>query len=153
MTIGNVESVEQQKLDELLSSYLFDSFPEACVIFDQHFYIIRMNSKAEKIFLFPKEYMMSKPFWEVAPQYINTNLFHAMYKIKHDREEITLQVCRSITNRSFEGTLRMIGNSEYKRYLNVVDEAATINEEKLKQAELFDGLYILQTILSYQLQK
>ncbi len=39
----------------------------------------------------------------------------------------------------------LIGNSEYKRYLNVVDQAATINEEKLKQAELFDGLYIIQT--------
>lgn len=44
------------------------------------------------------------------------------------------------------GSLKdLVGNSEYKRYLNVVEEAATINEEKLKQAELFDGLYILQT--------
>lgn len=39
----------------------------------------------------------------------------------------------------------LIGNSEYKRYLTVDKEAATINEDKLKQAELFDGLYIIQT--------
>lgn len=39
----------------------------------------------------------------------------------------------------------LIGNSEYKRYIKVVDQAATINEEKLKQAELFDGQYIIQT--------
>ena len=39
----------------------------------------------------------------------------------------------------------MIGNSEYKRYITVANQAASINEEKLKQAELFDGLYIIQT--------
>lgn len=31
-----------------------------------------------------------------------------------------------------------------KFHLNVVEEAAAINEEKLKQAEHYDGLYIIQ---------
>ena len=58
MVTDNLDS-EDHNLDELLSSHFFDCIPDACVIFNQLFYIIKMNSKAEQFFIYPKEYMMS----------------------------------------------------------------------------------------------
>lgn len=44
MTIVNFDSVEQN-LDELLSSHLFDSIPDACVVLDERFYISSLQKK------------------------------------------------------------------------------------------------------------
>lgn len=127
MTIDNSESGEQ-KLDELLSTSLLEYLPDACVIFDQRFYIIKMNSKAEQFFLFPKEYMMSKPFWEISPQYINTNIFHAMNKIKKERKELNLEFVGSITNRWFGANLQMIGDYILVFFKDITRHKHTQNE-------------------------
>lgn len=58
------------------------------------------------------------------------------------RQQIEEKLRAKLKNGSVK---ELIGNSEYKRYINVEGQAATINEDKLKQAELFDGLYIIQT--------
>ena len=58
------------------------------------------------------------------------------------REKIEIKLRSKIEHGSVKD---LIGNSEYKKYLNVTPDAATINKEKFKQEALFDGLYILQT--------
>ena len=90
MTIVNFESVENN-LDELLSSHLFNSIPDACFVLDERFYIVKMNAKAEQYFLFPKEYMMSKCFWEISPQYVDTTLYHVVNQVKNDRKEVNFE--------------------------------------------------------------
>ena len=139
MTIVNSESVEQN-LDELLSFHLFDSIPDACVVLDERFYIVRMNSKAEQVFLFPKEYMMSKPFWEISPQYINTTLFHAMYKVKRDRKEINFEFCGSTSNRWFGATLCMMGNYIVV-FLKDITHVKHTENELLRAEERFSAVF------------
>ncbi|BAE86371.1 hypothetical protein DSY4582 [Desulfitobacterium hafniense Y51] len=58
------------------------------------------------------------------------------------REQIEIKLRSKLEHGSIKD---LIGNSEYKKYINVTAEAATINTDKLKQAAVFDGLYILQT--------
>jgi len=58
------------------------------------------------------------------------------------REQIEVKLRAKLEHGSIKD---LIGNSEYKRYITVTQEAAPINKEKLIQAELFDGLYIVQT--------
>ncbi|HWQ89304.1 MAG TPA: hypothetical protein VN374_04965 [Desulfitobacteriaceae bacterium] len=38
----------------------------------------------------------------------------------------------------------LIGNSEYKRYINFEGQAAAIIEEKIRQAELFEYIFCLE---------
>ena len=139
MATDNFDSSEQ-KLDELLSSHLFDCIPEACIILDQRFYIVKMNSKAEHFFIFPKEYMMSIPFFEIAPQHINTDLFHAMYKVINDREEISVEFPGSVTNRWYEGTLRMIGDYIALFFRNIT-HYKHIENELLRAEERFSAVF------------
>jgi PAS domain-containing protein len=68
LTKVNLESSVEENLDELLSSYLFENIPDHCVVLDERYYIVKMNSKAEQFFLFPSEYLMSKSLWEISPQ-------------------------------------------------------------------------------------
>lgn len=58
------------------------------------------------------------------------------------REQIEVKLRAKLEHGSIKD---LIGNSEYKRYITVIQEAATINKAKLKQEELYDGLYIVQT--------
>lgn len=130
----------EQNLDELLSSHLFDCIPEACIILDQRFNIVKMNFKAEQFFIFPKEYMMSVPFFEIAPQYINTDLFHAMYKIIDYRKEISVQFRGSITNRWFEATLCMISGYIALFFRNIT-HYKHIENELLRAEERFSAVF------------
>jgi len=43
------------------------------------------------------------------------------------------------------GVKELIGNSEYRRYLDIDKESAEISEEKLQKAKVYDGIYILRT--------
>ena len=139
MTIVDLETVEQH-LDELLSAHLFDSIPDACVVLDERYHIVKMNSKAEQIFLFPMEYMTSKSFWEISPQYINTNVFYAINKAKKDRKEITFEFCGSTTNRWFEATLSMIGKYSVIFFKDITPIKHTQNE-LLRAEERFSAVF------------
>ncbi|GAB6172354.1 IS1634 family transposase [Paradesulfitobacterium aromaticivorans] len=56
------------------------------------------------------------------------------------------QVADKLRERLKSGNIKdLIGNSEYRRYIKADDTNASIDEKKLEQAALFDGLYILQT--------
>lgn len=64
------------------------------------------------------------------------------------------QIAEKLREKLISGNIKdLIGNSEYKRYINTGDTKASINEEKLEQEALFDGLYILQTNTTYPLRK
>ncbi len=139
MTYDNSEPAEQT-LDELLSSQLFNCIPDACVLFDQNFRITKMNTQAEQLFLFPKEYIMSKPFWEIAPQYINSSLFDAMHKIIQDRKDATFEVKGSITNRWFEGNLRMMG-SYIILFFKAITHYKSIQTELCRAQERFSSIF------------
>jgi len=139
MTIVNLESVEPN-LDELLSSHLFDSIPDACVILNERYYIVKMNSKAEQFFLYPREYMMSKSFWEISPQYINTNLFHAMFTVANDRKEIKLEFCGASTNSWYEVALSMMGNYIVAFFKGITHIKHTQNE-LLRAEERFSAVF------------
>ncbi|AFQ44733.1 ATP-binding protein [Desulfosporosinus meridiei] len=150
MKIDNYHS-EKCKLDELLSSHFFNCIPEACVMLDPWFYIVKMNSQAEEFFLLPQEYLMSKPFWEIAPQYINTNIFHAMYKIKNDRQNTSLEFCGSITNRWFEANLCMIDKYIVVFFKNITHHKHTQNELLRAQERLsavFHNSHALMAIVN-----
>jgi PAS domain S-box len=151
MTTHTIESIED--LDELLALHLFDLIPDACVVFDEKFFIVKMNSQAEKIFLYPREYMQSKSFWEISPQYINTNIFNAMYQIKKDRKTVTREFCGSTTNRCFSATLSMMGNYIVVFFRNITHIIHTQNE--LLSAEerfsaVFRNSHALMSIISLE---
>ena len=139
MTIVNLETVKPN-LNELLSSHLFDSIPDACVVLDERYCIVKMNSKAEQIFLYPREYMMSKPYWEISPQYINTTLFNAMYKIKNDRKEINFEFCGATSKRWFGLTLCMMGDYIVAFFKDISHIKHTQNE-LLSAEERFSAVF------------
>ena len=58
------------------------------------------------------------------------------------REQVEVKLRSKLEHGSIKD---LIGNSEYKRYITVTQEAATVNKAKLKQEELYDGIYIVQT--------
>lgn len=139
MTKVILEPVEQN-LDELLSSHLFENIPEHCVVLDQRYYIVKMNSKAEQFFLFPSEYLMSKSLWEISPQYINTNLFQAMYKVKNDGKKINFEFCGTTTNRWFGATLCMMGQYIVLFFKDITHIKHTQNE-LLRAEERFSAVF------------
>lgn len=97
-------------LDNLLAANLLEVIPDACFIFDKNFYIVKMNCKAENIFLFPKDYMMSKPFWDIAPQYVKSEMYNFMFKMQKEKGEGYLEIKGSITGRWFAINARALGN-------------------------------------------
>ena len=139
MTIVNFESVEHN-LDELLSSHLFNSIPDACFVLDERFYIVKMNAKAEQYFLFPKEYMMSKCFWEISPQYVDTTLFHIVNQVKNDRKEINFEFYGATSNRCFDATLRMMGKYIIV-FLKDMTQIKHTQNEFLRAEERFSAVF------------
>lgn len=86
----------------ILNDALIDFIPNALVIFDKDWYIVKMNNKAKSIFLFPEDYMTSKPFWEIAPQYINTEVFKAMHQAKKENKEVNIEFSGTTSGRWFD---------------------------------------------------
>lgn len=85
-------------------------FPEACIILNAQWYIVKMNQQAEETFLLPKDYIMSKSFWELAPQYINTNMFTNLHKVKQGKvSKIIFEVPGSTSGRRFRLTAQNVG--------------------------------------------
>ncbi|WP_158291462.1 PAS domain-containing sensor histidine kinase [Desulfosporosinus sp. Sb-LF] len=130
----------EQDLDGLLLSHLFDSIPDACVVLDERYFIVKMNSKAEQIFLYPREYMMSKVIWEITPQYINTKLFHAMAKVRNDGKEMKFEFCGGTSNRWFGATLCMMGNC-LVLFFNDITHIKHTQNELLRAEERFSAVF------------
>lgn len=97
-------------LHELLSSNLFEIIPEACFVFNEDWYIIKMNSYAEQMFLLPKEYLMSKPFWEIAPQYVNTELYYTVLKVAKDKISVYKELKGLTSTRWFAVSAKNLGS-------------------------------------------
>ncbi len=66
-------------------------------------------------------------------------------KDKADRESILESLREKLTSNA--GSLR--GNKGYRKYLKIDKESVTINEEKIKSEETFDGKWVLQTNLHW----
>ena len=99
------KTAENISLDSLM-----EIFPEACIVINDDWYIVNMNNHAESLFLYPKEYLTSKPFWEIAPQYLNTPFYNALHKVKGDKKMVYVEFTGVTSGRYFGATIDRIND-------------------------------------------
>ena len=119
---------------------LMEIFPDAYILFNDDGYIVKMNSQAESIFLYPKEYLMSKPFWEIAPQYINTSFYNALHKVKEDKKKVYIEFTGATSGRYFGVTIDRI-NDYYIIFFRDISAAKHTQTELVKAEERFSAAF------------
>ena len=62
-------------------------------------------------------------------------------KDRHDREAIV----KSLQDQLRGGAKKLVGNKGYRKYVKVGDEAFTVDQEKVKSEERFDGKWVLRS--------
>jgi len=119
---------------------ILEIFPDACLVFNDDMYIIKMNSPAEKLFLYPKDYLMSKPFWEVAPQYINTPLSNTLHKVKKNKNKEYVEITGTTSGICFGVTIERI-NDYYIVFFKDISAFKHTQNKLLKSEERFSAAF------------
>lgn len=127
-------------LEELQSLSLFNIIPDACLIFNKNWYIVKMNEKAKQLFLLPEDYMMSKPFWEVAPQYINTQLYDVFFKVQKEKSKMYFEFQGLTSGRWFGINVQGIGDYVIVFFKDITVYMST-SQELLNSEERFSAVF------------